>query len=140
MKTWRYEKETKTIRSVPENYWIASMDSTDGAVNSETNGRIIAKVPEMIKMLKLAHIYVEDKRMSGLLASFINNLGREYPVSKSYWIVFFGKEIGQGGRTYMIEKTVYSDTEEKAIAELNKTYMNISIISVTNGVGNGKQS
>lgn len=43
---WIYESETKTIRSKPANYWLASMDSWDGAVNNEANARLIAAAPE----------------------------------------------------------------------------------------------
>ena len=45
---WRYEPGTKTIRSVPANYWIASMDSWDGAANHEANARLIAAAPELL--------------------------------------------------------------------------------------------
>lgn len=45
---WRLEASTKTIRSVPANYWIASMDSWDGAVDHEANGRLIAAAPELL--------------------------------------------------------------------------------------------
>lgn len=45
---WRYEKATKTIRSIPENYWIASMDSFDGAVDHEANGTLIAGAPDLL--------------------------------------------------------------------------------------------
>ena len=38
---WRYEPETKTIRSVPANYWLATMNSWDGAVDNEANARYI---------------------------------------------------------------------------------------------------
>lgn len=34
---WKYEEATQTIRSVPENYWIATMDSWDAAVNHAAN-------------------------------------------------------------------------------------------------------
>jgi hypothetical protein len=43
--TWRYEAATKTIRSVPENYWICSMDSWDKAVDHEKNAALIASAP-----------------------------------------------------------------------------------------------
>ena len=36
MKQWRYEPETKTIRSVPENHWICTFDSWDGADKAQT--------------------------------------------------------------------------------------------------------
>ncbi len=42
---WKYEEGTKTIRSQKENYWLATMDSWDGAVNNKANAaRIIACV------------------------------------------------------------------------------------------------
>lgn len=49
---WRYEESTKTIRSIPENYWIATMDSWDGAVNHAANSRLIAAAPELLAALK----------------------------------------------------------------------------------------
>ncbi len=49
---WRYEASTKTIRSVPENYWIASMDSWDGAVNHKSNARLIAAAPDLLAILQ----------------------------------------------------------------------------------------
>ena len=45
--TWRYEASTQTIRSVPQNYWIASMNSWDRAINHEENALLIAKAPTM---------------------------------------------------------------------------------------------
>ena len=49
---WKYELETKTIRSSPANYWIATMDSLDGAVNNEANARLIAAAPELVDVLQ----------------------------------------------------------------------------------------
>jgi hypothetical protein len=49
---WRYEPETKTIRSVPQNHWIATMDTFDGAENHETNAHLIAAAPELYAALK----------------------------------------------------------------------------------------
>lgn len=43
---WRFEPETKTIRSVPKNYWLASMNSWDGAVDHDANAALIAAAPE----------------------------------------------------------------------------------------------
>lgn len=40
---WRYELGTKTIRSCKENYWLASMDSFDGAINGEANAAFIVR-------------------------------------------------------------------------------------------------
>ena len=45
---WRYEANTKTIRSVPSNYWIATMDSWDGAVNHTANAALIAQAPDLL--------------------------------------------------------------------------------------------
>lgn len=39
----RYEEGTKTLRSVPENYWIATMDSWDGAVDNKANAEFIVR-------------------------------------------------------------------------------------------------
>jgi hypothetical protein len=52
MSTWRYEEATKTIRSVPENYWIASMDSWDKAVDHKKSARLIAAAPELLRACK----------------------------------------------------------------------------------------
>lgn len=49
--TWRYEAATKTIRSVPENYWIASMNSWDGAVDHEINAHVIAAALDAYRAL-----------------------------------------------------------------------------------------
>jgi hypothetical protein len=40
---WRYEEGTKTIRSVPSNYWLATMNSFDGAVDNDANASLIVK-------------------------------------------------------------------------------------------------
>ena len=48
---WRHELATKTIRSVPENYWVASMDSWDGAVDHAANARLIAAAPRLLAAL-----------------------------------------------------------------------------------------
>ena len=40
---WRYEVATKTIRAVPSNYWLATMDSWDGAVNHQANAEFIVQ-------------------------------------------------------------------------------------------------
>lgn len=49
---WRYEAGTKTIRSVPANYWLASMDSFDGAVDHTANAHLIAEAPELLQVCK----------------------------------------------------------------------------------------
>jgi hypothetical protein len=48
---WRYEAGTKTIRSVPANYWLATLDSWDGAVNNAANARVMAAAPELLAVL-----------------------------------------------------------------------------------------
>ena len=40
---WRYESETMTIRSVPANYWLATMDSWDSSVSNTTNAAFIVR-------------------------------------------------------------------------------------------------
>jgi len=49
---WRYEASTKTIRACPSNYWLATMDSWDGAVNNEANARLIAAAPDLLEALE----------------------------------------------------------------------------------------
>ncbi len=49
---WRYEFETRTIRSIPTNYWLATIDSWDGAVNNEANAHLIAAAPDLLEALK----------------------------------------------------------------------------------------
>lgn len=50
---WRFEEGTKTIRAVPSNHWLASMNSWDGAVDHAANARLIAAAPDMLAALKL---------------------------------------------------------------------------------------
>lgn len=55
--TWRYEQETKKIRTVPDNYWVATvadMDSFDGSLNHELNAKLIAAAPKMLLALQRA--------------------------------------------------------------------------------------
>ena len=49
---WRYEESTKTIRALPSNYWLCTMDSWDGAVSHEANAALIAAAPELLEALK----------------------------------------------------------------------------------------
>jgi hypothetical protein len=39
----RYEPGSKTIRSVPENYWLVTVDSWDSAVNHDASARVMAR-------------------------------------------------------------------------------------------------
>lgn len=57
---WSYEASTKTIRSVPANYWLASMNSWDGAVNHEANARLIAAAPDLLAALQKAAWFIEN--------------------------------------------------------------------------------
>jgi len=34
---WTYQEKTKTIRTVPGNHWVCSMNSWDGALNHSKN-------------------------------------------------------------------------------------------------------
>ena len=52
---WRYEPETRTIRSVPSNHWVASMNSWDGAEDHQANARIIAAAPDLLAALQLVY-------------------------------------------------------------------------------------
>ena len=64
---WNFEKETMTIRSIPENYWIASFNSWDTALDHERNGKIAAAAPELLEAIKglakSALILAEDKEL-----------------------------------------------------------------------------
>lgn len=61
---WKYEAGTKTIRSVKENYWLATMDSWDGAVDNEANAELIITAVNshdaLVDALTLALPYVES--------------------------------------------------------------------------------
>lgn len=63
---WRYEATTKTIRSVPANYWLATMDSWDGAVNHAANAKLIAAAPEMLEALRAVLPWIYDDEPEGL--------------------------------------------------------------------------
>lgn len=68
---WRFEASTKTIRSIPANYWLATMDSWDGAVDHKANATLIAAAPELLSALeqlinrceKLNDMYPKDSGM-----------------------------------------------------------------------------
>ena len=78
---WKYEEATQTIRSVPENYWIATMDSWDAAVNHAANAKLIAAAPELLEAAKKAlallegaeYITREGIKKSGIVVE-LNNL------------------------------------------------------------------
>lgn len=56
---WKYEEATQMIISVPENYWIATMDSWEGAVNHAANAKLIAAAPELLDAAKKALALLE---------------------------------------------------------------------------------
>jgi len=62
---WRYEESTKTIRSVPGNHWLATMDSWDGAVDHAANAHLIAAAPELLAALENLLDMVTDMRTHG---------------------------------------------------------------------------
>ena len=62
---WRYEKSTKTIRSVPGNHWLATMDSWDGADDHAANANLIACAPEILAALENLLDMVTDMRTHG---------------------------------------------------------------------------
>ena len=52
---WRYEASTKTIRAVPGNHWLATLDSWDGAIDHNANARLIAAAPALLEALQKAN-------------------------------------------------------------------------------------
>jgi hypothetical protein len=65
---WRYEPGTGTIRSVPSNYWLATMDSWDGSVRpcNEANARLIAAAPFMLQILKTIALHAPSLDAQGV--------------------------------------------------------------------------
>lgn len=53
----RFEPGTRTIRSVPENYWLATMDSWDGAVDHDGTARLFAAAPKLLEALRLYDVW-----------------------------------------------------------------------------------
>lgn len=47
---WTYSEGTRTIRG-PQNHWLASMDSWDGAIDHAANARLISAAPTMLAAL-----------------------------------------------------------------------------------------
>ena len=58
---WRFETETMTIRSIPGNNWVASMNSWDGQVIDQTlyNGLLIARAPSMADAINAIHDIID---------------------------------------------------------------------------------
>ena len=59
---WRFEESTKTIRACPTNYWLATMDSFDGAVDHKANARLIAAAPDLLMLIENWHERLTDGR------------------------------------------------------------------------------
>lgn len=74
--TWRHEESTKTIRSVPGNYWIATMDSWDGACNHNANARLIAAAPELLNLANMV-ADISDHKLESLIHHQLVNLIRD---------------------------------------------------------------
>ena len=74
---WTYESSTRTIRSQPTNYWLATMDSWDGAVNNEANARLIAAAPDLLAALEALQTDLQKRRDAKYEGSM--NARREIP-------------------------------------------------------------
>ncbi len=61
---WRFEPDTKTIRSVPANYWLATLDSWDGAIDNNANAAFMIRAvnahAELVAALQTALPRVEE--------------------------------------------------------------------------------
>ena len=65
---WHYEDGTKTIRSETTNYWIATMDSWDVAVDHGANAALIAAAPDLLAACNAALAYLDAEDSAGLVA------------------------------------------------------------------------
>lgn len=74
---WRFEESTKTIRAVPQNYWLATMDSWDGAVDHEANARLIAAAPDLLEALELALVATDGNWEDRARAAIAKARGQE---------------------------------------------------------------
>jgi len=77
---WRYEPETRTIRSVPSNHWVASMNSWDGAEDHQANARIIAAAPDLLAesrrlLARLQEMAIHPSHYAGLAAAIARATG-----------------------------------------------------------------
>lgn len=57
---WEYDEHTKTIRSMPSNYWLASMNSWDGVPDHAANARLIAAAPRLLEATQIASQILKD--------------------------------------------------------------------------------
>ncbi len=75
---WKHEKSTKTIRSAKKNYWIATMNSWDGAVDNDANARLIAAAPDLLEALKIVLVqYGEYQDGQGAAKFHAVNIARD---------------------------------------------------------------
>jgi hypothetical protein len=68
---WRFEQSTMTIRGVPGNHWLASMDSFDGHPNHEANAKLIACAPELLAVAEAVLETLQRKAVVGHFAESI---------------------------------------------------------------------
>jgi hypothetical protein len=68
---WRYEAETKTIRSKPSNHWLATLDSWDGAVNNAANAAFIVTACNSYEsdQAKIKALYLAAANAADVLAA-----------------------------------------------------------------------
>lgn len=58
---WKWETGSKTIRSVPANYWLATMDSWDGQVNNDANAELIVTAVNSFDAMREALIAAQSE-------------------------------------------------------------------------------
>ena len=60
---WKFEESTMTLRSAPSNYWLATFDSFDGAINNKANAAFIVRAVNsheaLLEAVKKALKYVQ---------------------------------------------------------------------------------
>jgi hypothetical protein len=54
MEKFIYQPGTKTIRTEKTNYWVATMDSFEGAIDHERNAKLLAAAPTLLAAAQLA--------------------------------------------------------------------------------------
>ena len=61
---WKFEQTTKTIRQIPSNCWIASVDSWDGLVNNNADSEFIIRACnshyELLEALKRVKLFYQS--------------------------------------------------------------------------------
>ena len=46
---WRYEQSTRTLRAVPGNHWLATINSFDGTPDHDANASLMAAAPDLLQ-------------------------------------------------------------------------------------------